>query len=273
MKPQLLTGELAHAWLKPRDPACHKGACGHVLVIGGAPGYAGAVRLAGEAALRTGAGLVSIATHPAHAPCVTVGCSELMCHAVDEAASSLPALIERASVVVIGPGLGQSAWSQACLAVALKAASQKPLILDADALNLLALQAYSAQPTTIYTPHPGEAARLLSTSVQTVQSDRLQALHALTQRDAGVYVLKCAGTLIGQRGKSPYLCTAGNPGMATAGMGDVLTGIIAGLVAQHIPPLEAACLGVWGQSTAADKASVSGKRDLVASSCSHICGR
>jgi ADP-dependent NAD(P)H-hydrate dehydratase / NAD(P)H-hydrate epimerase len=250
-------------FLKPRKKDAHKGDFGHVLIIGGTLGFGGAVRLSGEAALRTGAGLVSIATHPHHASFIQASRPELMCHGINQASDLLP-LLERASVLVIGPGLGQSNWSQQLLITTLNI-TDKPIVIDADALNLLSKQPYQSQAHHLYTPHPGEASRLLHTTTMTIQQDRLNAFNQLTEQYKGIVILKGANTLIGQQNQTTHVCGAGNPGMASAGMGDVLTGIIASLIAQKLPLLDAACLGVLIHALAADQAAKAGQRGLIAS--------
>lgn len=244
--------------LPPRVPSGHKGRYGHVLVIGGGQGMPGAVRLAGEAALRSGAGLVSIATHPSHAALLVASRPELMPHGVDDA-DELDALLQRADVVAFGPGLGQSDWARALYERV--AALSLPMVWDADALNLLAEQPARAENRVI-TPHPGEAGRLLGVSAAEVQRDRPAALAALQERYGGTAVLKGAGTLI-TSSPVPCLCSAGNPGMGSAGMGDVLTGVIAALMGQGLA--EAAAIGVEAHARAGDLAAADGQRGLIAS--------
>jgi NAD(P)H-hydrate epimerase len=247
--------------LPPRQPGCHKGQCGHVLVIGGDKGMAGAVRMAAEAAARVGAGLVSVATRPAHVGLVNTGRPELMCHGIEDVADLMP-LLDRASVVAIGPGLGQTAWAQAMLAEVMQ--SQLYLVLDADALNLVAARPYK-RGRWILTPHPGEAARLLGCSSDQVQQDRFKAVNAISERYNCIAVLKGAGSLVqAAQESSVYLCRDGNPGMATAGMGDVLTGVIAGLLAQGLSLVDAARSGVFVHAAAADLAARQGQRGLLA---------
>ncbi len=248
--------------LGPRRRGAHKGDFGHILVIGGAPGFSGAARLAGEAAARTGAGLVSVATHPAHAAFLGLTRPELMCHGIAGPAD-LPPLLGRARVLAVGPGLGQSDWGRGLWAAAI--ASGLPLVLDADGLNLLA-QAPQRQEHWVLTPHPGEAARLLGVTGTEVQRDRFAAAAELQARYGGVVVLKGAGTLV-QAGthRTPALCSEGNPGMASGGMGDVLTGIIAGLLAQGLDAEDAAASGVCLHAAAADEAARGGERGLLAS--------
>jgi NAD(P)H-hydrate epimerase len=246
--------------LPPRRRTAHKGHFGHVLVVGGEAGFSGAARMAAEAALRVGAGLVSVATRKEHA-FLNLGRPEIMVHGV-ESPTELEGLLARATVVAIGPGLGQAPWALALLEKVL--ASSLPLVVDADALNLLA-KAPLKRENWVLTPHPGEAARLLGTSAAEVQRDRLAALSALIERYGGVAVLKGAGTLVGAAGQIPYVCALGNPGMASGGMGDVLTGTIAGLLAQGLKPLEAARMGVTVHAAAADKAAAEGERGMLAS--------
>jgi NAD(P)H-hydrate epimerase len=253
-----------HQPLPKRSRCAHKGLNGHVLVIGGACGFAGAALLAAQAALRVGSGLVSLATRPEHAGMMHLHAPELMSHALQNA-EQLAELLAKASVVVIGPGLSQSGWAAALLDTAL--AITKPLIIDADALNLLAKKniAQKAHPNWILTPHPGEAARLLNTSSLAIQQDRFAAVKALQQRYGCVVVLKGVGSLIAD-GVGVTLSHTGNPGMASGGMGDVLTGVIAGLCAQGMTLVAAAQQGVYIHGAAADKAAHdAGERGLLAS--------
>lgn len=254
---------LCYQPLPKRHRCTHKGHFGHVLVIGGAAGFSGAVLLAAEAALRVGSGLVSIATRAEHAAVLNILRPEIMCHAVNET-QQLIALIHKASVIAIGPGLGQSPWAQALFAQAIL--SDKPLIIDADALNLLA-QAPRTTPLTtcIITPHPGEAGRLLKQTTANIQQDRYASVQNLQQQYGGVVVLKGAGTLIADS-QGIAVASVGNPGMASGGMGDVLTGVIAGLLAQGLPLNSAAQQGVMLHGLAADQAALeSGERGLLAS--------
>jgi hydroxyethylthiazole kinase-like uncharacterized protein yjeF len=244
----------------PRRRAAHKGDFGHVLVIGGGPGMAGAVRLAGEAALRTGAGLVSLATHPEHAASIAAHCPELISHPVADA-RQLRQLLAHASVVVIGPGLGKSGWAKRLLACVLEA--PQPLVVDADALNLLAADV-ARHDHWILTPHPGEAARLLRQTTAAVQADRFAAVRAIQERYAGITVLKGAGSMVCGDAGPVAVCAAGNPGMATAGMGDVLSGVIGGLLAQGLPLAGAALTGVCLHACAGDRAAQGGERGLLA---------
>lgn len=246
--------------IKPRSRCSHKGNHGHVLVIGGEAGFSGAVVMAAEAAARTGAGLVSIATRQSHAGLLNINRPELMCHGVENF-EQLEPLLTKASVIVIGPGLGQSEWSLFLFEKAL--GSGKPLVIDADGLNLLS-QTSVTNENWVLTPHPGEAARLLHCSTSEIQKDRFAAVTAIQQRYHGVSVLKGAGTLIFD-GRETQISTTGNPGMASGGFGDVLTGIISGLIAQGFTNEDAARAGVYLHGEAADCAALEGERGLLAS--------
>ena len=247
--------------LAPRRRTSHKGGNGHVLVIGGDSGMSGAVRMAAEAAARVGAGLVSVATRASHAAWITLDRPEIMSHGVEDGAALRP-LLGRASVVVVGPGLGQGEWGKTMLKGVID--SGKAMLVDADALNLLAADPRRGD-CWILTPHPGEAARLLGCSVPDIQKDRFTAVHELRQRFGGVAILKGAGSLVCGDEGPVGVCCAGNPGMASGGMGDVLSGVIAGLWAQDetTPPL-AARTGVYLHAVAADLAAESGERGLLA---------
>ena len=214
---QLIEESILPAALPRRARTAHKGHSGHVLVIGGGVGMAGAARLAGEAALRAGAGLVTVAVHPASVPAIAER-PELMTVAISIVAD-LRAALERSSIIALGPGLGQSPWAMEAMGAAL--AAGKPLVVDADALNLLAL-AREAREDWVLTPHPGEAGRLLNTTTDVVQADRLRAAAVLQERYGGTVVLKGAGTIVHTPAAGAWLCDRGNPGMAVAGMGDVL---------------------------------------------------
>jgi len=248
--------------LKPRMRNTHKGHYGHVFVIGGEHGYTGAARMAGEAALRVGTGLVSIGTRKEHAAILNGSRPELMVHGI-ESDIQFNRIAERASIIAIGPGLGQSEWAKQLLSYAYD--SGLPLVIDADALNLLSLIPRK-RDNWVLTPHEGEAARMLGKSSHEVRIDRFKAVQELQENYGGVAVLKGAGTLIAAPKKKLSLCSQGNPGMATGGMGDVLTGIIAGLIAQGLGPADAARLGVCMHAAAADAhAQVAGMRGMLAS--------
>lgn len=256
-----LTDACVKRALPRRRRTSHKGQHGHVLIVGGGPGMAGAVRLAGEACLRVGAGLVTVVTHPQNAVAIVAGRPELMCRGVATPADLQP-LLAAADVVAVGPGLGRDGWAAELLDAVLTTAV--PLIVDADALNLLA-QRPIRRDDWILTPHPGEAARLLGSNTTAVQVDRLGSLRQLVSRYGGTVVLKGAGTLIGCAESPPAVCDRGNPGMAVPGMGDVLTGVIAGIAAQCRQASLAAQAGVYVHATAGDMAARHGERGLLAS--------
>lgn len=247
-------------FIKPRPREFHKGDAGHILIIGGNLGFSGAVRLAAEAVLRVGAGLVSVATRIEHANALNISLPEMMCHGV-MTAKELEPLLSKADVVIVGPGLGQTDWSHDLLNTAL--ASEKPFVVDADALNLLAKHPLK-KSNWILTPHPGEAARLLKCTAAEVQRDRVAAIKKLQHQLGGVCVLKGAGTLVLANEAEPSLCDAGNPGMATAGMGDVLSGVIGGLLGQGISLEKAAKMGVLIHALAGDRAAEKGERGMIA---------
>jgi NAD(P)H-hydrate epimerase len=248
--------------LPVRPRTAHKGHFGHVLVVGGNQGMGGAVRLAGEAALRAGAGLVSVATRPENVVAVTGYRPELMARGATQAAD-LDVLLERATVIAIGPGLGQDAWARDLLQKVLQAS--QPKVLDADALNLLSERPGKSNHW-ILTPHPGEAGRLLQRPSTEVQGDRLAAVTALAERYGGVALLKGACTLVAHPDSLPYVIDRGNPGMASGGMGDVLTGLVAGILAQRraTEALQVAAAAAFVHACAADAAARDGERGLIA---------
>ncbi|TDB02378.1 NAD(P)H-hydrate dehydratase [Halomonas marinisediminis] len=263
----LLDKRLAAAWLPARRRTAHKGDCGHALVLGGAPGFGGAALLAAEACARLGAGKISLATAPAHVAASLVRRPEVMAHGI-RGATDLGQLPAQADVLVVGPGLGQGSWGQGVLQAALE--TDKPLVVDADGLNLLAAyfagaeEGMAPRDNWILTPHPGEAARLLGWRVAEIEADRRAAVVALRERFGGVVVLKGAGSLIaGPEGVA--VCPFGNPGMASGGMGDVLSGMLGALLAQRVPLEIAARLGVLVHARAADLAAAdAGERGLLA---------
>jgi ADP-dependent NAD(P)H-hydrate dehydratase / NAD(P)H-hydrate epimerase len=262
--------EIAQA-LPRRARDTHKGSNGRLLVVGGGPGMPGAARLAATAALRVGAGLVTVAGAAENLAAVSGATPELIYLPVSSI-TSLDEPLDAATVVAVGPGLGTGDWSQRLWAQVLRAphtaAREIPVIVDADALNLLALDPVKLPAGWIITPHPGEAARLLGTDSAAVQADRLGAVRELHARFGAVSVLKGAGTLVasaGPNGTEISICDRGNPGMATAGMGDVLTGVIAGLRAQLADSSLAARVGVLVHALAGDSAGQGGQRGLIAS--------
>lgn len=250
------------ALLPRRSRAAHKGWHGHVLVVGGERGMAGAVRMAGEAAARVGAGLITVATHAEHAPLLMVARPELMAYGIT-ARADLDRALQRATVIAIGPGLGRAPWGRMLWDRALE--SSLPLVVDADALNLLAADPVR-RDNWILTPHPGEAARLLDGAAAQVSADPFAAVAEIQRRFGGVTVLKGAGTLVcGPQPGAITLIDAGNPGMASGGMGDVLTGVVAGLLAQGLSLYDAARCGACLHAAAGDLAAREGERGLLAS--------
>ena len=246
----------------PRKPTAHKGSSGRLVCIGGDEGYSGAIQMCSTAALRSGAGLVTCMTHPQSALPLRVATPEVMTIDVDfELNDSAESKLSGCDVIAIGPGLGIGLWSKQVYRSV--DARDKSLVMDADALNLLA-QNPNYMNQRVLTPHPGEAARLMGCSVAEIETNRYYAVKALQEKYGGVVVLKGAGTLIAEQGKI-YVCLAGNPGMATGGMGDVLTGVIAALIAQGADIRLAAKLGVVVHSEAADReAEKSGKLGMLA---------
>lgn len=254
--------ELLPYWLRPRSRVAHKGDHGQVLAVGGDHGYAGAIHLCAEAALRSGAGLVRVATRAEQVPVFVGSRPEAMPAAVEDA-DALRLQAKGADVIALGPGLGQERWGREMFEAAL--ALERALVLDADALNLLA-QAPRALSDAVLTPHPGEAARLLGTTVAVVEADRFAAAQALAQRYAATVVLKGAGSIVAAPGRVAMVIDAGNPGMASGGMGDVLTGVVAALRAQGLAGFDAACAGALLHGAAGDAAARDGgERGLLAS--------
>ena len=220
----------------------------------------GAPRLCVEACARMGAGVTMLATHPSHAILLVLMRPEIICQGISQSVELLP-LIHRASVLAIGPGLTDDEWSRPLLTRLLRA--NLPTVIDAGALDVIK-PLVGPHPNWIITPHPGEAARLLDTTAEEIQANRIEAVHRLQKKYGGVVVLKGAQTLIDD-GKNRYVCRAGNPGMASGGMGDLLTGMIVGLLAQKLDPSSAACLGVTLHATAGDLAAKDqGERGLLA---------
>ncbi|MDO8272548.1 MAG: NAD(P)H-hydrate dehydratase [Gammaproteobacteria bacterium] len=282
--------------LTRRRPSTHKGDCGHVLVVGGDVGYGGAALMAAEAAARSGAGTVSLLTRAAHVTAMLSRRPEIMMRAVEapdgDDAEVVVRMIARASVVVIGPGLGRSAWSSAMLRLVLQEAGQRiPLVVDADTLNLLAekraqlneLASGSGRSNVtgtasglhrqnwVLTPHPGEAARLLGWSNEQVKADRFAAVRRLQELWGGACLLKGAGSLLcfeapEVEGAAPHieLCTEGNPGMATGGMGDVLSGMIGAFIAQGLSLADSLRCAVCIHGESADLAAAAGERGMLA---------
>ena len=251
-----------------RNPISHKGDHGHLLIIGGDYG------MAGEAALRSGAGLVSIATRKENANAITGARPELMVHGIENA-DDLEPLLEKATAIAIGPGLGTKKWGVALLDKIIKfikhqyRSDKKNIhcVFDADALNIMAHNNLVIQSQDIiYTPHFAEATRLLKyRSIKpTTDTNRFDMILKLQEKYHGTFVLKGAGSLINIT-DDIAICPYGNEGMASAGMGDSLTGIIGALLAQNLSIIDSACLGVCLHAKAGDQAAKEGKNGMLAS--------
>ncbi len=247
--------------LPRRRQDSHKGDYGHLLVVGGNHGMAGAAALAARAALRTGAGRVSVVTRPQHVAVVTGLCPEAMTHA-SEGGQIDESLLKNCSHIVIGPGLGQDAWANRLLYQIRQL--DKPVLYDADALNLLAQSQIMPANAAVVTPHPGEAARLCQTRAADIQRQRFDAVRQCYEKTQAVCVLKGSGTLV-HDGEITQVCGAGTPAMASAGMGDVLSGVIGALLAQGCSTSLAAALGVCAHALAAESAARGADRGLLAS--------
>ena len=247
--------------LPARAPSAHKGQFGHVLLVGGDRGFGGSINLSAHAALRCGAGLVSLATRPEHVAAALVLVPEVMTLGVSSA-NQLMGVLAQASVVVVGPGLGQAPWGRSLLSAAAQA--KMPQVWDADALNLLSNAVIGLASGSVITPHPGEAARLLGISTEQVQADRPAAARAMVKKYSVVCVLKGAGTLVAGLEGELAICNHGHPAMATAGLGDVLPGVIGALLAQGMNAFDAACLAVWLHARAGEQQGQLG-RGLAAS--------
>jgi len=245
----------------PRSPTSHKGKFGHVLLIGGDRGLGGAILLSAQSALRSGAGMVSVATRSEHVPAALARIPEAMVLGTSSA-NQLMELLQKVSVLVVGPGLGQVAWGRSLLSAAANA--PLPQVWDADALNLLAEEHVRLPKDCVITPHPGEAARLLGISTAQVQADRPAAAHALSKKYTAAVVLKGAGSLIASPDGRLALCHQGHPAMAAAGLGDVLAGLVGALLAQGMQAFDAACLAVWLHANAGEQQGKFG-RGLAAS--------
>ena len=259
-EPQPLMAQTLPA-LPDRPLTAHKGQFGHVLLIGGDRGFGGSITLSAQAALRCGAGLVSLATRPEHVPAALTRLPEVMTLGVSSA-NQLMGVLAQASVLVVGPGLGLAPWGRSLLSAAAQA--KMPQVWDADALNLLSNTDLALFEGSVLTPHPGEAARLLGISTQQVQADRPAAARALVKKYSVVCVLKGAGTLIAGLQGELAQCNHGHPAMATAGLGDVLAGVVGALLAQGMNAYEAACLAVWLHARAGEQQGQLG-RGLAAS--------
>jgi NAD(P)H-hydrate epimerase len=253
-------------YLRPRSRNSHKGSYGWLIGVGSDRGMTGAIRLCGEAALRSGAGKVTLATRPEHAALINLACPELMVRGMDEA-GPLSELLQQADALVAGTGLGRSSWSQDLFEACMRCPS--PVVLDADGLNLLAGQPEAGQALRgrwVLTPHPAEAGRLLGCTAGEVQQDRVSAAQRLAEQYGAITVLKGCGTVVADPAGRYAICPLGNPGMATAGTGDVLAGVIGALLAQGLDCWAAAATGVVAHAWAGDLAAADlGERGMMAS--------
>ncbi len=246
-----------------RDPEAHKGTYGHVCILAGSPGKTGAAAMAGQAAMRTGAGLVTLGVPESLNPILEAKVTEVMTEPIADKGkgvldsdewSSIRDLLAGKTVVALGPGLSDQDTT-AQLVYRVIESSPIPIVIDADGLNVLAKKPTAlqqAQAPVIITPHPGEMARLMGTTVQSIQSDRISCARDFSRDYGAVVVLKGARTIIAEPNGRIYINPTGNPGLASAGMGDVLTGIIAGLTAQGLTPLRASQLGVFIHGSVGD---------------------
>ncbi len=237
-----------------RNSESHKGDFGHVLVVAGNIGFGGAALLSSKAAIKIGAGLVSLATRSEHLQAALSFAPEVMTKPVDSG-QSLENYLDFPTVICLGPGLGRDYWSEQMIYKSLENSQKNktPILIDADGLNLLPefSKKLPLPKKIVLTPHLGEAARLLNTSVEKVKKNKVSAAKRISNKYNSVVVLKSHETLICKEDKI-YICDKGNPGMATAGMGDVLSGMISGLIAQKLSLFEAACLGVDLHARAGD---------------------
>ncbi len=259
-----------HQQLPVRNCNSHKKSYGHVIVIAGNRGMAGAGLLAATAALRSGAGLVTLLTHADHVHGLHSGCPELMLVGIDADAQLPTTLLTRADCIVIGPGMGQDSWAERIWSGLEQFLSARntdqvlPLVVDADGLSYLTND-HLPGCQLVLTPHPGEAARLLQTSTSSIQQDRFASALELAECYNACVILKGNGTIISGKTQQPALSTYGNPGMATAGMGDVLAGVCGGLLAQKTGDVHTmTCIAVVVHGLAGDHAAKHGQYSLIA---------
>ena len=263
------TLEDARALLPPRRPSAHKGDFGHLLVVAGSEGFTGAAVLCGQAAMRGGVGLVTLAVPRAVWPVIASQCREVMPKPFDDwSAAALAPWLEKCDAVAVGPGLGQSKATDALVSWLLENCA-KPMVLDADALNVLArdpARLRNARGPVVITPHPGEMSRLAGKSVAEIQSDRWNSATQFAGESQVVVVLKGSRTVVANPAGGISINSTGNPGMASGGVGDVLTGLVGALLAQNISAFDAARLGVWMHGFAGDLAAQEiGEEALIAS--------
>ncbi len=248
--------------LPKRSEVSHKGDHGHLLLVGGDYGFGGAILMSAIAAARCGAGMLTILTRDAHVAPILSQCPEAMTRSITGSDDpALPTILANVDAVVIGPGLGQEEWGIGLLKEI--SSTNLPILIDADALNILANN-HIKNEHWVMTPHPGEAGRLLAMDTSEIQKDRYSAVTRLQQKYSGVAVLKGAGSLIIDQNQSITVCDEGNPGMASAGMGDILSGIIGSLLAQGVEAHLAARTGVALHARAGDLAAMKGQKGLMA---------
>ena len=259
----------ARTLLPSRRPSAHKGDFGHLLMLAGSEGFTGAAVLSSEAAMRSGVGLVTLGVPRAVWPIVASQCREVMPKPFDDwSAAALAPWLEKCDAVAVGPGLGQSQATDELVSWLL-ANCAKPMVMDADALNVLArdpARLRSARGPVVITPHPGEMSRLAGKSIEDIQGDRWTSATRFAADSRAVVVLKGARTVVANSAAAISINSTGNPGMASGGVGDVLTGVMGALLAQNFPAFDAARLSVWLHGFAGDIATQEiGEEALVAS--------
>ena len=268
-KDSLITQTYVNTFIQKRKKDIHKGNCGRVLIFAGSKGMAGAAVLCARAALRAGAGLVRISVSEELFPILQIGVPEATCIARERLFEDLM----QYSAIAIGPGLGDDAQNSILIKELLEK-TDKPVVLDADGLNLMQnnlVWMKNARAKLIITPHPGEAARLLDCSTTDINRDRLESARELATITGAITVLKGAGSVVATPEGKTYINTTGNPGMATGGSGDVLTGVIAALAGQGLDPEAATAAGVFLHGMAGDLASEEkGEYGLIASDIANM---
>lgn len=263
IKTEALDEQVVKSMLSVRPPDFHKGDAGRVHIVGGSPGMTGAPCLAGSAALRMGAGLITVVTPESLRPIVEAKQMEVMTHGIPDEGTGyftpgmIPALMEvlsKADVIVVGPGLGMTDTMPAFVKE-LISRIKVPFLLDADALNALSGEADILQGATapcILTPHPGEMARLMKETIESIEAARIDSARHLAEEERVTVILKGARTVVATPKGDIFINTTGNPYMASGGMGDALTGMIAALASQGLSPNDAACAGVYLHGMSAD---------------------
>ncbi len=273
-KDSLIDGTFVNTFIKRRTKELHKGQCGNVLIIAGSEGMAGAAMLSAKGALRSGAGLVKISLPAELYPLMQIGVPEAIC----VSRSLPPEELEKFHAIVVGPGLGDDLCNVPIIERVLSVKTPC-IVLDADGINLLSRndklkEVYKkAGERVILTPHPGEAGRLLACKSEEINQNRMKAALEISQRYSSITVLKGAGTLVATPNNGAYINTTGNPGMATGGSGDVLSGIIAALLGQGCACFEAAACGVYIHGLAGDIAAETlGEYGVIASDIAAMTG-